>query len=372
MDLDLSRRAWFPAAENFAENIGHVSNFPFAYVYAVFLALSGHIIGRQAYIWYGSKLYGNQYICLVGPSGLSHKSTAMNLGIETLGEELQEQAHIIRDMTTSSGLMQAMVHGNGATLAWLDELGLILQKKRQDFAAGLISKIVELYGTPNVTGNWTRFDPLTVEKPFLSILSGSTIEWLRSSLSTNDLMAGFGNRMTFVLGTPRPVKYWPRKPYLTDLGYEKLLDFVGPVDRDQDADDLWKEFYDKFEALQQAATPFMRVMCERLPEKILKCALVQAAWANTMILNGDIMERSIDWGRYLYWSIKELAPSFEHVEKQVLQKIEAGLVTRQQLFASMGHAIPTKRIREALENLTWLGLAHEDKKEGKWYLLEEE
>ena len=83
------------------------------------------------------------------------------------------------------------------------------------------------------------------------------------------------------------------------------------------------------------------------------------------------MERSIDWGRYLYWSIKELAPSFEHVEKQVLQKIEAGLVTRQQLFGSMGHSIPTKRIREALENLAWLGLAQEDKAKGEWHLLEE-
>ena len=45
MDYGLGRTGWYPAATDFAEAIAHVSNYPLAYVYAMFEALSGHIIG---------------------------------------------------------------------------------------------------------------------------------------------------------------------------------------------------------------------------------------------------------------------------------------------------------------------------------------
>jgi len=367
MDLDLQREAWFPAARKFAESIGHVSNYPLAYVYAVFMSLSGHLMGRQAYVWYGSKLYANSYVCLVGSSGLSHKSTCMNLGLEALGEELQAVCHVARDMTTPAGIMQTMIHGQGTALFVLDELGLMLQKKRQDYASGLISKIVELYGNPGVTGNWTRYDPLTVDKPYLSILSGSTIEWLRGSLSASDLMAGFGNRMTFVLGTPREELPWPRLPYFEAMDWERLINFNGQVQRDDETNDIWNEFHINFTKLQKDSTPFVRVMAERVPEKILKCALVQAAWSDSPILHSEIMLRAIDWGRYLYKCVKELAPAFEYVEKQVMVQVEAGVTTRKALYKEVGHMFPTKRIREALDNLKWLKVL--DEEEGKFVIL---
>ncbi len=358
-DYHLGRRGWFPAAGRFAESIGHVSNYPLAYVYALFLALSGHLIGRRAWIRYATPLYPNSYVCLVGPSGLAHKSTAMALGLESLGE-LLEDIPIINSLSTSQGLLLAMQNGGGTALVVLDELATLLHKQRQDFAADLMSKIVVLYSCPAQDGTHTRVDPITVHHTFLTIISGSTIEWLRTSLTSSDLMAGFGNRMTFILGDPRLDNPWPKQPYWEDLQWEKMLDFEGQIRLDENARLEWDAFYGEFAKYQKAATPFVRVLSERVPEKILKTAVVMAAWGNTTVVNEVMLSQAVDWGKYLIRCVEKLVPNFEDVERQVQVAIIGGADDRQKLFGALSHVFSVKRLREAIQNLQWLGLLVEE------------
>ncbi len=357
MDYPLNK--WFPAAIRYHESIGHVSNYPHAYIFATFLSLSGHVLGRKSFIRYAVPLYPNSYICLVGPSALSHKSTAINLALESLGDLIEEMPPI-RSLTTSQGLLQAMLNHGGSAFVVLDELANLLHKKRQDFAADLMARLVELYSCPRTAGNYTRHEPLEVSHTFLSILTGSTIEWLRSGLTASDLMAGFGNRMTFVLGDPRKVNPWPKAPFWNNLQWERIRDFEGEVRLDEDARELWdKHFYPRFDKRQRAATPFVRVLSERIPEKILKAANVMAAWRNTDLVDVDILERAVDWGRYLHQSVERLTPSFELEDRQVLESVRQGYNTRPKLFGALSHQIPIRRVREAVDNLRWLGLMKE-------------
>lgn len=354
MDLTFGRKAWFPAAKDFGDAIGHVSNYPMAYVYALFLALSGHLIGRRAYIRYATALYPNQYVCLVGPSGLAHKSTAMSLSLESLGEQL-DATPPIRTLTTSQGLLTAMDNSAGKCLVVLDEIANMTAKKRQDFAADLLSRIVELYACPRTAGNYTRYDPIEVHNTFLTIISGSTIEWLREGLTSGDLMAGFGNRMTFVLGDPRLDQPWPKAPYFDDLEWDRIDGFQGIVRMDEEARERWDAWYARFYERQKEAIPFTRVMSERVPEKILKCCIVQAAWSRSNLIDFEMTERALDWGRYLLRSIEALAPAFQDAEKQILDAITRGIDTKQRLHGSFAHQFPAKRIKEALDYLKWLG-----------------
>lgn len=358
MDFPVTRKGWFPNAYKYWEAIGHVSNYPAAYVYAMFLALSGHIIGRQAYIRYAVPLYPNHYVCLVGPSALSHKSTAMTLGLESLGETLKEMPPI-RSLTTSQGLLQAMQNAGGLALVVLDELANLLQKKRQDFAADLMARIVELYACPMTAGNYTRTDPIEVRNTFLTMVAGSTTEWLRSGLTASDLMAGFGNRMTFVLGDPRKVNPWPRQPVWNNLDWDRIKEFSCQVRLDEDAQDAWSVFYKQFDAKQRKTTPFVRVLAERIPEKILKACIVQAAWRSTDIVDAEILDQAVDWGSYLYDAVERLTPSFELEDRQVLNTVKGGYDTRPKLFGALSHEIPLRRIREAVDNLRWLGMLRE-------------
>jgi hypothetical protein len=359
MDYLLNKPGWFPAALKYAESIGHVSNYPLAYVLATFFVLSGHILGRRTFIRYATPLYPNSYVCLVGPSALSHKSTAINLALESLGDIIDEMPPI-RSLTTSQGLLQAMLNGGGNAFVVLDELANLLSKKRQDYAADLMARLVELYSCPRTAGNYTRYEPLEVSHTFLTLLTGSTTEWLRSGLTASDLMAGFGNRMTFVLGDPRKVNPWPKAPFWANLQWERITEYEGEIRLDGDAREYWdKDFYPKFDEKQQASTPFVRVLAERIPEKILKAAIVMTAWRNTDLVDLDILQGAVDWGRYLHASVERLTPSFEVEDKQVLASIQQGHNTRPKLFGALSHQIALRRVREACDNLRWLGLVKE-------------
>ncbi|KKM23915.1 hypothetical protein LCGC14_1610400 [marine sediment metagenome] len=362
-DYDLNRVGWFGAAQDFASILMPASNYPASYVYAMFMALSGHLIGRNAYLRYPTRLYPNHYICLVGPSALTHKSTAITLAIESLGG-LEDDIQTMRSLTTVQGLLISMGEGMGSTLVVLDEIATMLQKKNVDYASDLISRIVELYACPSSAGTFTRHDPIRVTDTFLTIVSGSTTEWLQSTLSPNDLLAGFGNRMTFVLGDPRPEKSWPGTPKWMNLDWERLMEFEGECRLDEDARDIWEVFYKKFTRQQKKSTPFTRTLAERVPEKILKASIVMGAWYRDTIISGEILAQAIDWGEYLHECIERLTPTFDAPERRVLQLVRLRrTVRRDTIFEELSHDMSVNRIRECLVNLKWLGYTTEHRNE---------
>ena len=357
MDYTTKEKGWFPAAQEFAEAIGSVSNYPLCYVYAMFLALSGHLIGRRAWISYGTPLFPNHYLCLVGPSAISHKSTAMKLGINSL-EELQTEMNILSHISTPQGLYLSMAQengGDGTAMIVLDEIANMLNQKSQTFASGLVSSLTELYGCPNRVGTYTRLNPISVADTFTTLVSGSTIEWLQSTLTVSDMMGGFGNRMTFVVGEPRPENPWPRLPYFDCLDWNPLLKFNSQVFLEEESIPVWEDFYHTFAKTQAASPPFIRVLAERIPEKILKAAVVMAAWQNSKYIFPDTLHSAIDWGRYLHKGLERIAPAFEQVEHQVVQAILDGYNTKPKLFGALSHNTDTRRLREAVNNAEWLG-----------------
>ena len=368
MDLALSRPAWYDAAHRFNEAFGHCGNYPLAYVYAIFLGLSGHILGRRCFAEYGLPLYPNHYLCLVGPSALSRKSTALSVGLQSLGEDRVDM-HPMRTLTTRSGLLLSMSQNDGRGLVVLDELASITLK-RQDFASDLITTLVELYANPDSTDTYTRHNPIHVDNAFLTILSGSTIEWLRAGLTNATMLAGFGNRMTFVVGDPRPPKAWPNPPNLDSFGWQPLWRYKGKALRlSEDARPLWDKFYYSFEAQQATLPPLIRTLRERIPEKVIKAALVMAAWRGAKMIDDDLIGCAIDWGLYLQESLNSLTPSFEAEDKQVLAALHQGRDTRTKLFNTLSHTMSVKRVREAIGNLHWLGYIKEE--DGHFVTLED-
>ncbi len=355
-DYHLHRPGWFPEAKVFSSILMPASNYPASYVYGMFMALSGHLIGRGAHMRYPTKLYPNHYICLVGPSALTHKSTAIALALESLGD-LESDIQTVRSLTTVQGLLVSMAAGFGSTMVVLDEIATMLQKKRQDYATDLLSRIVELYACPAQAGTYTRHDPIEVEDCFLTIVSGSTTEWLQSTLSPNDLLAGFGNRMTFILGDPRPEKSWPGAPQWADMEWDRLTTFEGECRLDEFAREIWDAYYTEFTKRQKASPPFTRTLAERIPEKILKATLVMAAWKDDVIIDYEMLEQAIDWGQFLHECVERLTPTFDAPERRVVEiiKRKGGVVTPDDLFQELSHDMAVKRIREALVNLKWLG-----------------
>ena len=358
MDLDYERQAWFPAASRFAEAIAHTSNFPLSYVYAVFLAVSGHLIGRKTFIRYATPLYANSYVTLVGASGVAHKSTAMNLGIESISDFWMTPP--LHNVSTRQGLLLAMRESDGQAFLALDELASLLTRKRQDFAADLLISLTELYSCPRSAGTYTRKDPIIVENCYLTVMAGSTMEWIQSSITAQDLMAGFGNRMTFILGDPRPEKDWPQPPQPDEIDFAPLQDFNATCILDERARDMWTDFYAKFQARQHTVSSFVRVLAERIPEKILKNCVVQCAWNRNPVVGPTSLKGAIDWGWYLYDAIARLTPAFEHGEQQVMAAIREGADSKKELYKALGHQMTAEQLKRAIDALRWLGLIRDE------------
>lgn len=358
MDFDLKRAGWFDAAAQFYDAVGHVSNFPNAYIFGMFLALSGHVIGRSMWIQYAIPLYPNHYICLVGDSGIHKKSTAQRVGLRTWGD-LYKEYQPLTAVTTSQGLLQAMENQGGHSIIVLNELATMLSQRRQDFAANLMAQLTELYDSPESAGTYTRHDPIAVDEPFLTFIAASTVEWLQANVGNNDLMGGFGNRMTWILGDPREIRPWPLAPAVENLNWERLAQASGQLFLDDGARKTWEGYYTDFQSRQMATTPFVRVMSERIPEKILKASIIIAAWGKSDLIDDWIFTKAMDWGDYLSDCITKLVPSFQDAEQQVLVAIQAGAITRPKLFGQLSHQYTADQLKQAVQNLKWLGLLEE-------------
>ena len=212
----------FPRAQQFAETFHKSSNFAYAYAYATFLTLSGFTLGRRIYVERRVKLYPNFYTCLVGPSAESRKSTIMNFGVNTMDVDT------VNTLTTVLGLIGILDRSGGNILVQLDELSTFLTQTKKDYAKELAQVLTTLYDNPRVIQNNSHKTPLSVKNPTLSILSGSTIEWLQTSLTVGDILGGFGNRMTFVLGDPR-AEYNNPELAPTEFDWEPCLQNEGPI-----------------------------------------------------------------------------------------------------------------------------------------------
>lgn len=361
MDYSIDRKGWrLPAAYQFHNYMAPVSSYPLAYVYATFLAISGHIIGRNAHLLYGAhEMYPNQYIALIGGSGTHHKSTALKAALRLQGKERLENNSPVRALTTEQGLLVAIDNAeNSKLLVAIDEINNMLAKKRQDFAASLLSQLVNLYDCPLEAGNYTKYDPVVVTEPYVTFMAASTVEWLKDSLSANDLLAGFGNRVSWILGDPRPPKAWP-SPIQAD-GAEELFNdlelFGGELHLTEEARDLWEHHYHSFLKLQEESPPFLQTMAERLPDKALKAAIINAAWSDSKYVEQHHLEMGIDWTNYLHDCLKELLPEFGNREQVLLASIRKGRDTPRKLFNDHGHHFSAQAIGRALDSMEALGV----------------
>ena len=353
MDYTRNRKGWTPAAEEYAEGLSHVSSYPEAYLYATWLGLSGFIIGRRAWITHARPLYPNFYTVLVGPSAQGRKSTAIGLGVATAASFIDDTPPI-RTVTTQQGLLQAMIQNGGPALVVLDELSSMTGQTKKDYASDLPQRIVELYDNPDTAGTYTLSNPLTVREPFLNILAASTQEWLTGTLTVTDMMAGLGNRLTFVVGDERQSKPWPGTPRPT-LDWSLLYMTEGEVLVTENARNVFTEWYVNFDEAQRKKAPLLRTLGQRMPEKIIKTALVHACWANLDYVDEVMMAQALDWGDYLSESLWHLTPQFEQAEKLVFRVVVNGADTIQKVVRAVGTKLDAYRVKRAIDTLKWMG-----------------
>jgi hypothetical protein len=146
----------------------------------------------------GQPIYPNLWSIILAPSGFFRKSTAMRIGLNVLG--LQSREKILPNDFTKEAILETLSeHAEGIVPVW--EFGSMLKAMNNDYNSGLKEMLTELYDAPFYDRKTKSAGTIRIDKPAVSILAASTIDWVVDRITAGDLNSGFLARFL----------YWPAK-----------------------------------------------------------------------------------------------------------------------------------------------------------------
>ncbi|MCB5284725.1 MAG: DUF3987 domain-containing protein, partial [Candidatus Cloacimonetes bacterium] len=164
-------------------------------------------LGNRVFMLSNSnRIYPNIWSCLLGPSSISRKTTAITYAGYTIRphEELYEdmpldvyeaETQLLSNVTYSK--MLSMLSLNGTRLFIHHELSAWLAEMNKHFNSGYKQTITELYdGVSKTVSNQTKTE--RIRKPALSISTATTEAWMYRNIRENsDQLGGFLQRFIY-------------------------------------------------------------------------------------------------------------------------------------------------------------------------------
>lgn len=161
-------------------------------------ALVGTIMGRRLWYQHGHhRIYPNLWVCLVGQSTWTKKSTSITSG-EYLLSKANEKLLYPAKITTEK--LYQVLSQQPAGMMRFGELHILLSQMMRDYNVELKSTLTDFYDSPPHRSYDTKGGGLVeVRYPALTIVAGTTTEWLAEAAKTKDICAGFYPRWLFVV-----------------------------------------------------------------------------------------------------------------------------------------------------------------------------
>jgi len=228
--------------------------------FAIWCGIATLLGSLERRVWIDQGIYRvfpNTYLILVAASG-QKKSTAINLSSKLL-RRLENAPTIVAQKITPEALINALKETSttegtriltkcgGVIIA--DELAVFLDRNALDRGLGPI--LTALYDCTPFEYQTLQRGIEKVDDGYLSILGGTTIELLRSSLPRDAIGGGFTSRTVFVYEDKRapPVPWIEFDPRIPEIERElithldQLHQLSGPIELDEDAKQLYKTIY---------------------------------------------------------------------------------------------------------------------------------
>lgn len=240
------------------------------------------------------KLFPNVWVILLAPPGRGHKTSTINMGVNCLYEACPE-VRILADKLTPESLVQSLsmpvTEKDKFRIGPSDATGLIKAPElsvffgKQQYNTGLVSLITDLYDFREEWKSETIMRGKNVLKNnCISILGGSTPDWLQHMLPEDAFTGGFMSRFVLV---EMPANYLRRKAFPKKLGktgwshvvdgLADLSELKGEMGWTHDCARFYEEYYENMypsgeiqkDAYQEReAEQILRIgMCLALSEK---------------------------------------------------------------------------------------------------------
>ncbi|MBC7233109.1 MAG: DUF3987 domain-containing protein [Chloroflexi bacterium] len=170
---------------------------PVEYHEGVGLALLSTITQRRLVMRFSHKpLYANLWVCLLGLSGVSKKSTSIGFGRELL---IRAAADLELSNDFSLEALIAELAKQPCGLFIRDEFSSFLETLKRDYSKGLKDILAGLYDCPERFKRTLRGETFELEDVYMTALVATTPKRFLQLLELNDWFSGFVARWCFIL-----------------------------------------------------------------------------------------------------------------------------------------------------------------------------
>jgi len=182
------------------------------------------ILGRKVYFIYGTQnIFVNMWVILIAPSSTYRKSTSINISKNLIRDNFKNL--ILPDEFSQEALMEYMDKESSKGLIVWSEFGSFLKATQKQYMVGIKEFFADLYDCPESKKRLLKGSKYEVKKPFINILTATTLDWFVRSIQESDIRGGFLTRFIYIIAKEKDKrKLIAFPPYADREKYKRLKD----------------------------------------------------------------------------------------------------------------------------------------------------
>lgn len=375
----LPKGGWF---EHYIEYTRY-NEAPMSYHIASGLVALGCALGRRCYIDMGHhRIYAPMNCILIGPTGIVHKSTAVNIAGDLIRRACL--CAILADKITAESLVTCLMESPQQFIP-VPELAIFFGK--QKYLEGLSTLIIRLLDYPAEFAARTQARQLeTIAEPTISILGGSTMSLLTDSTPDEVLSSGFLNRFLMIVEDdtercfPKPRKGQHEDKLLKLLTWLKGMSGEVKLNEPSEAYAFYHDWYYRRKRQIQADKAIAEVT-QRGADHLLRLAmLTHLSHCNTLVICLDCIKTAAALLAFYERKVPSLVKAIHSNTQtsstdyvvEILQRL-GGAADHSTLLRRVSSRINAAQFKQVILTLNESGrLRASIKGVAQWYVLKEE
>lgn len=312
-------------------------------------AISSAIGNSLWYDTWGQTVYPHLWAVLVAPSSFWRKSTAINMA-EKLLREAEDSRVLPADFSREKMLEELSARPVG--MLTQREFGGFLERLGSTYMAGTKEMLTDLYDGPERYSRALKTKTYVIERPAITLLAATTLDWLESKITDGDLRSGFLARFLFITAATKssPKGLTGGMDYAARMMLrDALIDLTkitpGPVTLTPDAMQLYDawlgSWQEEVESVRHASD--LTGFAVRLQTYALKLSMsyqassVMATGNPVDVIDVDSIRSAIAYCRHLWENVaslvdEEIAIGKDARELRRMRHMVGGGITRSQLL----------------------------------------
>jgi hypothetical protein len=372
-------KAYIGVAADFADTLSTACESPKSYFYLSFLTCLGALVGDRVCLQGATRAPARLYTVLLGPSGISRKSTAIKLTTDFFARNVLGFP-VIRGLGSAEGLAKTIQkRGYTNCLLVFDELRTFVDKAKIE--GSILLSIVNTLFDETRAENHTKGHDIELENVHLSLLSACTLDTFANLFDANFVAIGFPNRLLLVLDesktsipVPRDVPPEIEQALAQDLG--AILYNLRPytpanpliVRLTPEALGIWSEFY---QTIPRTVTG------TRIDSIALRLAMLMALSAHKSEIDTEVIRAAIEIAKWQLAVRDEVMPveasnAIAALEQRICKKLKSHGPLRERDLRRYVHAerVGLWAFSTALSNLQQAGMVRYDPKKRVFVVLD--